>query len=85
MIKIVSLIKMERYCGDYLKLCLFKVVHCFSNSILLFQHTNYRSYDRNIIKVNTIQDGGGNVSITSNGSGTLTTNNIGGDNMAFRL
>ena len=33
-----------------------------------------------IIKVNTIQDGGGNVLITSNGSGTLTTNNIGGDN-----
>ena len=33
-----------------------------------------------IIKVNTIQDGGGNVLLTSNGSGTLTTNNIGGDN-----
>jgi len=32
-----------------------------------------------IIKVNTIQDGGGNVLLTSNGSGTLTTNNIGGD------
>ena len=31
-----------------------------------------------IIKVNTIQDGGGNVLLTSNGSGTLTTNNIGG-------
>tara|TARA_R100000231_G_scaffold137266_1_gene113437 strand:+ start:461 stop:985 length:525 start_codon:yes stop_codon:yes gene_type:complete len=38
-----------------------------------------------IIKVNTIQDGGGNVLLTSNGSGTLTTNNIGGDNTpAFR-
>jgi len=33
-----------------------------------------------IIKVNTIQDGGGNVLLTSNGSGTLTTNNIGGQN-----
>ena len=33
-----------------------------------------------IIKVNTIQDGGGNVLLTSNGSGTLTTNNIGGTN-----
>lgn len=38
-----------------------------------------------IIKVNTIQDGGGNVLLESNGSGTLTTNNIGGDNTpAFR-
>ena len=33
-----------------------------------------------IIKVNTIQDAGGNVLLTSNGSGTLTTNNIGGEN-----
>jgi hypothetical protein len=33
-----------------------------------------------ILKVNTIQDAGGNVLLTSNGSGTLTTNNIGGDN-----
>ena len=31
-----------------------------------------------IIKVNTIQDGGGNVLLTSNGSGSITTNNIGG-------
>ena len=33
-----------------------------------------------IIKVNTIQDAGGNALLTSNGSGTLTTNNIGGQN-----
>ena len=33
-----------------------------------------------IIKVNTIQDAGGNALLTSNGSGTLTTNNIGGKN-----
>ena len=33
-----------------------------------------------IIKVNTIQDGGGNVLLTSNGSGSITTNNIGGQN-----
>ena len=33
-----------------------------------------------IIKVNTIQDAGGNALLTSNGSGTLTTNNIGGTN-----
>ena len=33
-----------------------------------------------IIKVNTIQDGGGNVLLTSNGSGSITTNNIGGKN-----
>lgn len=33
-----------------------------------------------ILKVNTIQDGGGNVLLTSDGSGTLTTNNIGGQN-----
>ena len=31
-----------------------------------------------IIKVNTIQDAGGNALLTSNGSGALTTNNIGG-------
>ena len=31
-----------------------------------------------IIKVNTIQDAGGNALLTSNGSGTITTNNIGG-------
>tara|TARA_A100001515_G_scaffold138531_1_gene132208 strand:+ start:361 stop:912 length:552 start_codon:yes stop_codon:yes gene_type:complete len=41
-----------------------------------------------IIKVNTIQDAGGNALLTSNGSGTLTTNNIGGTNtpyfMAYR-
>ena len=33
-----------------------------------------------IIKVNTIQDAGGNALLTSNGSGTITTNNIGGQN-----
>ena len=33
-----------------------------------------------IIKVNTIQDAGGNVLLTSNGSGSITTNNIGGQN-----
>ena len=33
-----------------------------------------------IIKVNTIQDAGGNALLTSNGSGTLTSNNIGGQN-----
>ena len=33
-----------------------------------------------IIKVNTIQDTGGNALLTSNGSGTITTNNIGGQN-----
>jgi hypothetical protein len=33
-----------------------------------------------ILKVNTIQDGGGNALLTSDGSGTLTTNNIGGQN-----
>ena len=33
-----------------------------------------------VIKVNTIQDAGGNALLTSNGSGTLTTNNIGGQN-----
>ena len=33
-----------------------------------------------IIKVKTIQDGGGNVLLTSNGSGSITTNNIGGQN-----
>ena len=33
-----------------------------------------------IIKVNTIQDGGGNVLLTSNGSGSITTKNIGGQN-----
>jgi len=33
-----------------------------------------------IIKVNTIQDAGGNALLTSDGSGTLTTNNIGGQN-----
>lgn len=33
-----------------------------------------------IIKVNTIQDAGGNALLTSNGSGTLTTNNISGKN-----
>tara|TARA_R100001463_G_scaffold62107_1_gene115006 strand:- start:334 stop:885 length:552 start_codon:yes stop_codon:yes gene_type:complete len=39
-----------------------------------------------IIKVNTIQDGGGNVLLTSNGSGSITTNNIGGQNTpAFQV
>ena len=33
-----------------------------------------------IIKVNTIQDVGGNNLLISNGSGTITTNNIGGEN-----
>ena len=33
-----------------------------------------------IIKVNTIQDAGGNALLTSNGSGSITTNNIGGQN-----
>ena len=33
-----------------------------------------------IIKVNTIQDVGGNNLLISNGSGTITTNNIGGQN-----
>ena len=33
-----------------------------------------------IIKVNKIQDAGGNALLTSNGSGTLTTNNMGGKN-----
>jgi hypothetical protein len=33
-----------------------------------------------IIKVNTIQDAGGNTLLEANGSGTITTNNIGGDN-----
>ena len=33
-----------------------------------------------IIKVNTIQDAGGNALLTSDGSGTITTNNIGGQN-----
>ena len=33
-----------------------------------------------IIKVNTIQDVGGNNLLISNGSGSITTNNIGGFN-----
>ena len=33
-----------------------------------------------IIKVNTIQDAGGNTLLEANGSGTITTNNIGGEN-----
>ena len=33
-----------------------------------------------IIKVNTIQDVGGNNLLISNGSGSITTNNIGGQN-----
>ena len=33
-----------------------------------------------IIKVNTIQDAGGNALLTSDGSGSITTNNIGGQN-----
>ncbi len=33
-----------------------------------------------IIKVNTIQDAGGNTLLETNGSGTITTNNIGGEN-----
>ena len=36
-----------------------------------------------IIKVNTIQDAGGNALLTSNGSGTLTTNNIGEKNNQY--
>jgi len=36
-----------------------------------------------IIKVNTIQDAGGNALLTSNGSGTITTNNIGGQNTPY--
>tara|TARA_Y100000114_G_C11672946_1_gene284728 strand:- start:65 stop:601 length:537 start_codon:yes stop_codon:yes gene_type:complete len=36
-----------------------------------------------IIKVNTIQDAGGNALLTSNGSGTLTTNNIGESNKPY--
>jgi len=39
-----------------------------------------------IIKVNTIQDVGGNNLLISNGSGSITTNNIGGQNTpAFRV
>ena len=38
-----------------------------------------------IIKVNTIQDAGGNALLTSNGSGSITTNNIGGQNTPFFL
>ena len=39
-----------------------------------------------IIKVNTIQDAGGNALLTSNGSGPITTNNIGGQNTpAFKV
>ncbi len=39
-----------------------------------------------IIKVNTIQDVGGNNLLISNGSGSITTNNIGGQNTpAFKV